>query len=397
MNNQGKGMSQKDKTTLDEKEEDAREEEIEKKEDDEHNKDDRHNEGDEFEQNKDDEEEEILSRTGWSTDNEEDVLDEEAETIDEEDMQSEEGGPQANIPAREDGEPNKNDDEGTGLSRKDFFKRFERAVSRKVASLSSTLKMYKKETIQKYDKLADSPGAISIVVSPHGSIDYLISDNLNTCPIVKKFAHRLLWAVQISIQGKRYENSEEELAHVVDKDSLPPKVAVNQSKKAQNRQNEYHTQLKHSTAELVGKMKDRLKATKYSFCPSDTRLVCGHPGSDHHDCKEHRKTWNWPENVPFVHPTNLTQGQMLELIDHYGKLFPSCSGAPTQHPNPRHSRVHEANHVPEEHAHEMELARQRQKDSEEVSSTRISRSVVNYEITLQVYFVKRTRIVSLIN
>lgn len=63
----------------------------------------------------------------------------------------------------------------------------------------------------------------------------------------------------------------------------------------------------------------------------------------------------------------------------------------------RYSRVHEANHVSEEHAHDMEMARQRQKDSEEVSSTLRSRSVVNYKITLQVYFVKSTRIVSLIN
>ena len=51
----------------------------------------------------------------------------------------------------------------------------------------------------------------------------------------------------------------------------------------------------------------------------------------------------------------------------------------------RYSRVHEANHVSEEHAHDMEMARQRQKDSEEVSSTLRSRSVVNYKITLQVY------------
>ena len=328
-------MSQKEKTTLEKKEEDTREEEIEEDEDDEHNKDDGHDEVDEFERSKDDDEEEIRSRTGWSTDNEEELLDEEAETIDEKDVQSEEGGPQANIPAHEDGEPNKNDDEGTGLSKTDFFRGINRAVSRKVASLFTTLKKYPKKIIQGYDKLADSPGAISIVVSPQGSIDYLISDNLNTSPIVQKFAHRLLWAVQMSIQGKRYENSEEELAHVVDKDSLPPKVAVNQAKKAQNRQNEYHTQLKHSTAELVGKMKDHLKATKYSFCPSNTRSVCGHPGSGHLDCKEHRKKWNWPENVPFVHPTNLTQGQMLTLFDHYGKLFPSCSGAPTQHPHPK--------------------------------------------------------------
>ena len=46
----------------------------------------------------------------------------------------------------------------------------------------------------------------------------------------------------------------------------------------------------------------------------------------------------------------------------------------------RSRRVHEANFVSEEDANEMEVARQRQKDSEEVASTLRSRLVVNYKL-----------------
>jgi hypothetical protein len=327
-------MSQEEETSLEEV--DAEMWEGEDEEDKQNKDDDMHHVNDK--QNEEDNMSEILSETGLSIENEEDekdMLDEEDGLDEESDGRSEEGGAQANRPAHEDGEPQ--DDEGTGLSAKEFFKKFERAVRNKVDNLFTTLKNYTKETIQGYDKHADSPGAISIVVSPQGSIDYRISANLNTNLVVKKYAHRLLWAVQISVQAKRHENSEEDLVDVGDKDSLPPEVAEDQAKKAQQRQVEYNRRLKHSASEVVAKVKIHINLVgKSGFCSYSFKHVCGAPGSDHNACKEHRKTWKWPENVPFVNPTYLTQDQCLTLIDHYGKQFPSCSGAPAQHPHPRY-------------------------------------------------------------
>ena len=229
-------------------------------------------------------------------------------------------------------------DEGSRMTSKSFFRKFDRLLSQKATNLFSGVNTYKLETLQEMDKYAGLPGAITIVVTPLGSIDYRISSNLDAVEIVKKYAHRLVWALTRTLEERRFDNTEEDLAHV-DKTRLPQEVLEKQQvqiiRKKQQRKEEYFNKVRLHTNALLLKMKIALGEIKYCFCPATLKNVC--TNSHDEDCTARRAQWKWPEDVPFVNVSSLSQEQMLKVCRRYEEelQIPQGERMPVQGANPR--------------------------------------------------------------
>lgn len=226
------------------------------------------------------------------------------------------------------------DDEGKPISSKRFFAKVNRMVSLKAENLLSGLSHYSLETLQQFDKAARLPGAITIVVTPLGGIDFRISKNLNDIGIVQKYTHRLLWALKVGLEESMLEQSEEDLAHV-DKTTIPPGVLERKQShlKNQQRRGHYFNQLRSRAYELLARKKDNLGEIKYAFCSAKSVCVINHSAK----CTEERAKWIWSEDVPFVHVNNLLQDHLLKVTRQYEEdlQIPASERMPEQGENPR--------------------------------------------------------------
>ena len=264
---------------------------------------------------------------------------EEEEELEDEEMQEEEEKEEEEEEEEEEEvEEERHDEEGneeaTEQTSNTFFRKFGTFLEKKISSVFQAAKKFNLETLRKYDKKVDKPGVMTFVVSPQGGVDCRITPNLNSIPIIRKYACRMAWALTAAMQDRAYGADEEDLG-VVDKDSLPPELAKNTLKKSKQRKTHFNRKLKVKACEIIKKKKVLLGLARYDFCLAKDRLVC----TAAHGCAANRVKWGWPEAVPFISTTNMSQSQLQAIIEHYADLVPGNSGTPTQGLHPRYGML----------------------------------------------------------
>ena len=263
---------------------------------------------------------------------------EEEEELEDEEMQEEEKEEEEEEEEEEEVEEERHDEEGneeaTEQTSNTFFRKFGTFLEKKISSVFQAAKKFNLETLRKYDKKVDKPGVMTFVVSPQGGVDCRVTPNLNSIPIIRKYACRMAWALTAAMQDRAYGADEEDLG-VVDKDSLPPELAKNTLKKSKQRKTHFNRKLKEKACEIIKKKKVLLGLARYDFCLAKDRLVC----TAAHGCAANRVKWGWPEAVPFISTTNMSQSQLQAIIEHYADLVPGNSGTPTQGLHPRYGML----------------------------------------------------------
>ena len=211
-------------------------------------------------------------------------------------------------------------------TKEDLIGKHDSSVRTLLNKLHSTLDRHTVEDFRDCDNKAMCPGAVTLVVSPRGDIDFRVSDRLLDIDLVKKYVWRLCWAISKAMQERKFDASEEDLGDV-NKDELPP----GWSKRNVDRSNEYHTRLRNAGNTVVRFMGEKLRL-QAKYCRYEDRKICN---QDHSPCKEERKKWGWPDKVPFVSTSYMLDKQIEWLIEHYLEQMPSDFVMPVQVSHPR--------------------------------------------------------------
>ena len=258
---------------------------------------------------------------GRDEEEDEDEIEEDAvEGVEEDEAKSVEHDENTQMNGDEEPSHKGQDDAEKSQAKRAFFEGFNRLMRSKVDAVFDASKKHTLETLQEYDENADKPGALVLVVSPQGATTLRFSKSLNSMPLVGKYVKRLAWAIEVSLQTRKFETTEKDLGDV-DLDSFPPGLQQeNQENNAQpaRRENHRNERTKRLAVLLIGEKKKQLQQMVYPFCKSGANCH-----AEHDDCRDQRALWGWPAEVPFIHTKHLRQGYLDSLIAHYAKEFPN--------------------------------------------------------------------------